>query len=578
MSGTRPRFFGRVAAPRRAILAVTLAILHGGAGRPGFAQDVSGQTLKSLALPGLPGLSAPQPPAPPLFRVDTGPASLKASPSSDELRGSLPASAPREDEPPQKIRLRRPYPPLRLHAGEPRRFQHDLPPLEAYKTSAVARRALRLRRSLGDSSKQAQRKPREDAPPTLAAIPTLKAKPKAKPDPQPYELLGIGVGSMRLSPFIETSGGHDTNPNRLPAYTGGGAPPSVYNSPVPSSLLRVDTGMKLRTDWARDDLKADLRLGYVDYLDNAPASRPDGAGSLIGRYDVTRDTAIDWLGRFWLDTQRPGAPALSSGLPNVTVTNRPIVLTTGTSLGVKQKFGRLDVSVRGAYDRAIFQNATYTDGSTLNLESTDYNDYGVLGEVGYELTPDVRPFLKTAYDSRIHDSFLDPYGYARDSTGILARGGVKLKFSELLTGEAAVGYAEREYRDPRLPPISTPTLDGSLVYTPSALTTATLRMTTTINETTLQGASAQVTHAIGFEIAHDLFRNLKFTPLGNFVENNYVGSSTLERGYNLGAKLDYRVTRSIALKASYSHERLNSTAQDSNYQADVFMAGVRLQP
>ena len=100
--------------------------------------------------------------------------------------------------------------------------------------------------------------------------------------------------------------------------------------------------------------------------------------------------------------------------------------------------------------------------------------------------------MKAAYDSRIHDSFLDPYGYARDSTGFLARGGVKLKFSELLTGEAAMGYAEREYRDPRLPPISTPTLDGSLVYTPSALTTVTLRMTTTINETTLQGVEAVV--------------------------------------------------------------------------------------
>jgi len=582
MSGTGPRNFGRLAAPWRAILAAALALLCGGLVRPVLAQDASDQTLKSLALPGLPNLSAPQFPAPPLFRVDSGAVSQQALPSGDALRGALSASGPRDGQSRQKIRLPRPYPPLRRHAGEPRRFKHDLPPLQAYRTPAGARRALRLRRSLGDPSKEVGKKPQEHVAPTRAAIPTStakpKPKPKPKPDPEPYETLGVGVGSLRLSPFVESSGGYDTNPNRLPAYAGGGAPPNAYNSPVPSSLLRVDTGFRLRTDWARDDLKADLRLGYVDYFDNAPASRPDGAGSFVGRYDATRDTAIDWLGRFWLDTQRPGAPALSSGLPNVYVTNRPLVVTAGTSLGVTQKFGRLDVSLRGAYDRAIFENATYTDGSTLNLESTDYNDYGVLGEVGYELTPDVRPFLKVAFDSRIHDSFLDPYGYARDSTGFLARGGVKLKFSELLTGEAAVGYAEREYRDPRLPPVSTPTLDGSLAYTPSALTTMTLRMTTTINETTLQGASAQVTHALGFEIAHDLFRNLRVTPLGNFFENAYVGSSTVERGYTLGAKIDYKITRSIALKASYSHERLNSSAQNSNYQADVFMAGVRLQP
>jgi len=464
---------------------------------------------------------------------------------------------------------------LRRHAGEPQRFKHGLPRLEAYRTSALARRAWGLRRSLDHPSKLARAKPQDEAPPTVAALPTVKRKPKPKPDPEP---LGIGVGSLRLSPFVEASGGYDTNPNRLSPYQGGTAPPNVYNSPVPSSLLRVDTGLRLRTDWTRDDLKADLRLGYVDYLDNEPASRPDGAGNLVARYDVTRDTAIDWLGRFWLDTQRPGAPALSSGLPNVYVTNRPLVIAAGTSLGATQKFGRLDVSLRGAYDRAIFQNATYTDGSTLNLESTNYNDYGEISEIGYALTPDVRPFVKTAYDSRIHDSFLDPYGYARDSTGLLARGGVRLKFSELLTGEASAGYAERNYRDPRLPPVSTPTLDGLLVYTPSALTSVTLRLTTTINETTLQGASAEVTHAVGFEIAHEFFRNLKFTPLGNFFENRYVGAATVERGYNLGAKIDYKITRSIALKASFSHERLNSTAQNGNYQADVFMAGVRLQP
>ena len=105
----------------------------------------------------------------------------------------------------------------------------------------------------------------------------------------------------------------------------------------------------------------------------------------------------------------------------------------------------------------------------------------------------------------------------------------------------------------------------------------TLRLATTINETTLQSASAEVTHAVGFEVAHDLFRNLKFTPLGNFFENSYV-RAPLWSADIISAKIDYRITRSIALKASYSHERLNSTAQNGGYRADVFMAGVRLQP
>jgi len=504
-----------------------------------------------------------------------------------EMRGALPPAAPRPTatnygEPRPKERLPKPYPPLRTHAGEPKRFKNPLPPLEPYKTSAVARRALRLRPSLQDPAIAAA-KPTAEPPPTVAAVPTLKVKAKPKPDVDPYAPVGIGVGSMRLSPFIETSGGYDTNPNRLPVNTNPTIPSNNTNTPVPSSFARVDTGLRLRTDWAKDDLQADLRLGYVDYFDNQPASRPDGVGNVVGRYDVTRDTAIDVLGRFSLDTQRPGSPAISSNLPNVTVTNRPIVAGAGASLGVTQKFGRLDISLRGSFDRYFYQNATYSDGSTLDLASTDYNDYGVTGIVAYELSPYIKPFVQATYDSRVHDAWLDPYGYARDSVGVAARGGVRVRFSELLNGEASGGYAEREYRDPRLPLLATPTLDGSLIYTPSALTTLTLRAATTLNETTLEGSSGTITHSLGAELAHDLMRNLRISLLGTYYQNNYVvnsyyGPSIVERGYTAGAKLEYKITRWAALKFSYSHERLVSSAANSSYQADVFMAGVRVQP
>jgi hypothetical protein len=37
---------------------------------------------------------------------------------------------------------------------------------------------------------------------------------------------------------------------------------------------------------------------------------PDGAGTLAGRIDVTRDTQIDLGARYTLTTQRSGSPAL----------------------------------------------------------------------------------------------------------------------------------------------------------------------------------------------------------------------------------------------------------------------------
>ncbi len=485
-----------------------------------------------------------------------GDASATGANTYDAAPGAANYGAPRP-----KMKLPKPYPPHRVHAGAPHPSKNPLAPLEAYKTSASARRALRLH-------------PQPDAPapeagPTVAVTPTIKAKPKPVVELNPYDPVGIGVGSLRLTPFVETSTGYDSNPDRL----------SSSNVPAPtgSQLLRADAGFKLRSDWERDSLQADLRLGYVDYLDYEQASHPDGAGNFVSRYDVTRDTAIDVLGHFNLDSQRPDAPAISSSSPNVTVTNRPIIFSAGIAAGVTEKFNRLEVSLRGAFDRTIYQNAYYSDGSTLNLASTDFNDYGIIGRAAYEISPYLKPFVEGTYDTRVHDSPADPYGYYRDGDGLAVRAGAEVKISDLLHGQASGGYAERDYQDVRLPQVRTPTVDAALIYTPTPLTMLTLRAATTLNETTLPAASGEISHTITAELAHDLLRNLTVTALGSYFNNQYPGVSLVENGYTAGVKLEYKITRSIAFHASYSHERLSSNEAGDDYTANVFLMGLRFQ-
>ncbi|QGM47906.1 outer membrane beta-barrel protein [Methylocystis heyeri] len=458
-----------------------------------------------------------------------------------------------------KTKLPKRYPPARTHAGAPRQPKNPLPALEAYKSSAVARRLARMRRKEGD--------PAPEIPPTVAAPQTIRAKARPKVETNPYDPVGIGIGSLRLTPFIETSTGYDSNPDRL----------SSTSNPTGSKLFRADAGFKLRSDWARDDFQADMRLGYADYFDYQQANRPDGAGAFSGRYEITRDTSFVTAGRFTLDTQRPGAPAISSGLPNVTVINRPIIFSVGTSDGVTQKFNRLEVTLRGSFDRTMYQDAYYSDGTSLDLVSTDFNDYGVSGRVAYEVSPALKPFAEATYDTRIHDAYRDPWGYARDSDGVAARAGAEIKISDLLRGESSGGYAERSYKDIRLPQLRGPTVDAALIYTPTPLTTATLRIATTLNETTVQNASGALTHTVTGQLSHDLLRNLTVSAVGSYFTNNYQGADILEKGYTAGVKLEYKITRSVAVKASYSHERLTSNTAGDDYTANVFLVGLRIQ-
>jgi hypothetical protein len=496
--------------------------------------------------------------------VASGVTALPAGGLSEKLRGGpepLSSGAANYGRPRPKTRLPKRHPAPFRAAPAPFAPSHSLPPLEPYRTSAQARRALRSHSQTDPSDPT-----RSSPPPTVAATPTIKAKPKPKIEQRPYDPLGVGIGSLRLKPFVEASYGYDSNPNRL------------STNPVGSNYLRSDAGFELKSDWSRHDLQAALRLGYSDFFDLQAASRPDGAGDFKSRYDVTRDTAINVDGRFNLDTQRPGAPALASGLSYVTVTNRPLIVSAGLSTGVTQKFNRLEVSLRGSFDRAIYQNAYYSDGSTLNLASSDYNGYGGTLRAAYEVSPDVKPFVETTLDKRVHDAPLDVDGYRRDNHGVSARGGATVRMSELLRGEASGGYAERQYADPRLTKLRGPTIDAALIYTPSPLTTVTLRGSTVLSETTASGAAGVLTRIISAQLSHDLLRNLTVTATGSHFTNDYQGAAIYEYGYAAGVKLEYKITRSIVIRGSYSHERLNSTSSGSDYTANVFLIGLRLQP
>lgn len=516
--------------------------------------------------------NAPAPPQP-LIRPAQTPSALELEIPSQPaplMRGVAPEKEPpvsaaaNYGPPVKKEKLPRPYPPRRLPYPPPFSPRNPLPALEPYKTSYQARQALRLRPT---TTPNAAPLPALPPPPTVAVEPTIKTKPKPKVELNPYDPIGVAAGSTLIFPYVEATGGYDDNPNRL----------SPNLNPRPSAVFRGEGGVKVKSDWARHSLEGELRGGYSEYFDFPLASRPDASGAMTARYDLTRDAALDLRGRLSLDTIRPGAPAIFSGVQTVQVLNRPIVLGVGVQPGVTQKFNRIELSLRGTYDRVWYQNALYSDGTFLDLARTSYNGFGGLGRLSYEVNPDLKPFVEGTMDRRVHDLPTDFNGFYRDSTGFIVRGGAAFNVTELVKGEVSGGYGQRNYDDPRLPPLRGPVVDAALIYTPSALTTMTLRGSTTLNETTLANAAGVLTQSFTAQLSHDFMRNLNVTVTGSYFTNNYQGADVIERGGSLGVKLDYKITRTISLRGSYMHELLDSSFPNADYTANVYLVGLRFQ-
>jgi hypothetical protein len=410
-------------------------------------------------------------------------------------------------------------------------------------------------------------------PPAMAG--TVVGQPlrkRLKVDDDPFGAVGDYVGSFLVKSAVELRGGYETNPGRLPQPVG--APFWV----VAPEFLAV-------SDWERHAVVADLRGSFTGYGNSLPpivdgavspsptnVNRPDFTGHIDGRIDVTQDTRILSEVRLRVATDNPGSPNIQTGLASY-----PIYTTLGGTFGIDQNFNRLQLSAGGTIDRTVYQNSTLTDGTISSNDDRNFNQYGGVGRISYELTPAVKPFVEVEGDTRVHDLALDRNGFARDSNGGYAKAGTSFEFSRLLTGEISVGFAERSYVDPRLDRLQGLLTAASLTWTATPLTTAKFYSTTSIDETIVPGVSGVLTRTYTFEVDHDFRRWL--TAIGKFTYAtlDYQGDGRSDIAYSLEGDLIYKLTRSFWIKGTLRRDILDSNIPGASSASTVVMLGVRLQ-
>ncbi|AMJ61750.1 outer membrane beta-barrel protein [Bosea sp. PAMC 26642] len=395
-------------------------------------------------------------------------------------------------------------------------------------------------------------------PPVPEPLPQRKRSPVAD---DPYAPLGLRLGNVILRPAITNSTGYDSNPQRLsgPAAKG-------------SAFGRYEGELDVQSDWNVHELKGKLRGGYSDYFRDRDASRPDAEGGLDLRLDASRDTRILLESRVKLDTQRPGSPDLTAS-----VTGRPLIYQYGASAGVTHDINRLQLTLRGSVDRSDYEDAQLTSGAILSQRDRNQTQYGLRLRAGYEVTPGFKPFVQGEIDTREFDETFDSNGFQRSSQGYGARVGSTFEISRMLTGEVSIGYQDRAYDDARLKNLRGLIGDAAVLWTPTPLTTVTLRGSAELGDTTIPGSSGTTARRVSLEVAHALRRNLTVTGFTTFGRTEYDGQGLREDFSTVGARLEYKLTRTVAVRASFTHERLNSTAQGSDYTANVSMVGLKLQ-
>ena len=416
-------------------------------------------------------------------------------------------------------------------------------------------------------------KPRIAAPVSQSVAGTFPGQPprrRLKPDDDPFANVGFHTGTFLTKAAVELWGGYNTNPGRI-------------NQPKGSGFYTVAPELLIASDWERHSLIADLRGSFTGYGTTFPPDiggpspvptnidTPSFNGKINGRIDATRDTRLNTELRMRVFTDNPGSPNIQAGLSQY-----PLATTVGGTAGVEHDFNRLQVAVAGLADRTTYQQSKLTDGSTFTNDDRNFNQFGGLTRVSYDLMPGLKPFGEVQVDTRLHDVKFDRSGFQRDSNGGYVKAGTTFEFSRLLVGEAAVGYSLRTYQDPRLTDMKGLLTSASLIWTASGLTTVTLAATSSIDETTLPGVSGVISRDYSLQVDHAFRRWLIGTAKIGTGTSDYDGTR-FDRRYFVEGDLVYKLSRTFHLKAQVRHDWLDSSVNGANSAATVVMLGIRVQ-
>lgn len=412
------------------------------------------------------------------------------------------------------------------------------------------------------------------APPVSQSVagtfPGQPTRRRLKPEEDPFAAVGFHTGSFLTKAAVEVWGGYSTNPGRI-------------IEPKGSAFYTVSPELLIASDWERHSLIADLRGSFTGYNTTFPPDvtgplpvpsnldTPSFDGKIKGRIDARRDTRINTELRMRVFTDNPGSPNIQVGLAKY-----PLATNVGGTVGVEHDFNRLQVSVAGLADRTTYQWSQLTDGSSTTNDDRNFNQFGGLARVSYDLMPGLKPFVEVQGDTRVHDVKADRSGFERDSNGGYVKGGSTFEFSRWLTGEAAIGYSRRTYQDPRLDDMKGLLTSASLIWTATGLTTVTLAATSSIDETTLPGASGVISRDYSLQVDHAFRRWLIGTAKAGYGTSDYDGSR-FDKRYFVEGDLIYKLSRTFQLKAQVRRDWLESSAVGASSNATVVMLGIRVQ-
>jgi hypothetical protein len=391
-----------------------------------------------------------------------------------------------------------------------------------------------------------------------AGEPELLPARMRQPVADPYAPQGLSLGGIKLFPLLQIGGLYTSN---------------VSNDSLgqrAAAGLHVRPALHFESDWVRHSWQGDATGDFTTYLNKHTVD--EGGLDLSSRFilDIRRSTYAEFDTSYILSQTGPE----DSELPSAATGNRTehdLLASTATI----HDFGAFESRLTAGLERQIYENVKLSGGG--KEDNSDRNNYTPsLGlRLAYTEPPAVKPFVDVVYAPRFHDEKRDRNGLARNSQGLTASAGVTLDRGPIWSGEAAIVYTVRDYRDASLATNSAFGINGNLTWRPTDLTSVVLTLATDLNETSSATSSGSKVYSSHMDLRHGLRDNVNLLGgVGLVIEKTVNGTDT-----TITTKLgvEWQLNPDMAWTASYDGTWFNGAAPGDIYNEQRISTGIILR-
>jgi hypothetical protein len=378
-------------------------------------------------------------------------------------------------------------------------------------------------------------------------------------DVGPYDPLGIRAGAFHIYPVVSVEGQYDDNVD------------ATKNNKRDDYAAIFSQNINVESDFSRHAVGFNVFSDVGRWLDDSKEDFWDFGINGSGRLDITGDNNLD--ANFGVARQHDNRDD-SEDDATVGESRRPVrYMDYSAGLAYNHLLRNITLRFGGEFDRQNYRQGA----GTANQNERDINQYTGLLRVGYNVSPRINTFVQGVYTVNRYDASRDSDGFKQDSEVYGGAGGVNVNFTDLLFGEAFVGYSQETFEESDFSDKAGLTYGLGLTWLPTRLTTVELSGKGGFEPTSNNGASTNLRHTVGLQAEHELFRQVVIGARAGYRRDDFQNTDRTDNRMDLGTDVRYLINRHFSVGAGYNFSKRWSDDDTREFDGNVFTVRVQAQ-